>query len=226
MVSRLSSVSYAHHPLPYDSTDMISSQITYQATYSAANSGSYLTVYGWINSPQTEYYIVENWGNYNPCSGLQSLGTVSSDGGTYNVCTSTRTNQPSITGTSTFKQYFSVRQQKRSSGTVTTSNHFSFWVGPTDRYPLQSETLADHFASPHTVQIWIQGQQLQLPGHGRGGFQRERPRQCHRIIDAAGGSDQRYVGVRTKKTSRIVLGTLYFVSAETETIYKTNLVMR
>ncbi|KAK5172692.1 uncharacterized protein LTR77_002812 [Saxophila tyrrhenica] len=102
--------------------------ITYSATYSAASSGSYLAVYGWINSPQTEYYIVENYGSYNPCTGLQSLGTVSSDGGTYNVCKGTRTNQPSITGTSTFTQYFSVRQSKRSSGTVTTSNHFAFWA--------------------------------------------------------------------------------------------------
>jgi endo-1,4-beta-xylanase len=85
-------------------------------------------VYGWVNSPQAEYYIVENYGDYNPCTGAQSLGTLSSDGGTYQVCTDTRTNEPSITGTSTFTQFFSVRQSKRSSGTVTTGNHFSFWA--------------------------------------------------------------------------------------------------
>ncbi|KAH8819267.1 endo-1,4-beta-xylanase A [Xylogone sp. PMI_703] len=102
--------------------------ISYSATYNAASSSSYLAVYGWINSPQAEYYIVENYGNYNPCSGATNLGTVSSDGGTYQVCTDTRVNQPSITGTSTFTQYFSVRQSKRSSGTVTTANHFKFWA--------------------------------------------------------------------------------------------------
>jgi endo-1,4-beta-xylanase len=104
-----------------------SSSITYSGNYNAQSSASYLAVYGWLNSPQTEYYVVENYGTYNPCQGLQGLGTVSSDGGTYNVCTGTRYNQPSITGTSTFTQFFSVRQQKRSSGTVTTSNHFNFW---------------------------------------------------------------------------------------------------
>ncbi|KAK5108845.1 hypothetical protein LTR62_007735 [Meristemomyces frigidus] len=101
--------------------------INFSGSYNAASSGSYLSVYGWINSPQTEYYIVENYGDYNPCSGAQGLGSLNSDGSSYSVCTDTRYNQPSITGTSTFKQYFSVRANKRSSGSVTTGNHFSFW---------------------------------------------------------------------------------------------------
>ncbi|CAI7645794.1 unnamed protein product [Penicillium pancosmium] len=105
-----------------------SKSITYSASYSASGSGSYLAVYGWVNSPQAEYYIVEDYGSYNPCSSATSLGTVSSDGATYQVCTDTRTNEPSITGTSTFTQYFSVRQSPRTSGTVTVANHFNFWA--------------------------------------------------------------------------------------------------
>jgi endo-1,4-beta-xylanase len=80
-----------------------------------------------LNSPQTEYYVVEAYGSYNPCNGLQGLGTVYADGSNYNVCTGTRYNQPSITGTSTFTQFFSVRQSQRSSGSVTTSTHFNYW---------------------------------------------------------------------------------------------------
>ncbi len=36
--------------------------ITYSAQYSAAGSGSYLGIYGWVNSPQAEYYVVESYG--------------------------------------------------------------------------------------------------------------------------------------------------------------------
>ncbi|EMC92910.1 glycoside hydrolase family 11 protein, partial [Baudoinia panamericana UAMH 10762] len=102
--------------------------ITYSASYSASGSGSYLSVYGWVNSPQAEYYIVEAYGSYNPCSGATQLGTLSSDGSTYTVCTDTRTNQPSITGTSTFTQYWSVRQSQRTSGNVNVGTHFNFWA--------------------------------------------------------------------------------------------------
>lgn len=74
-------------------------QITYSGSYSPGSSGSYLAVYGWINNPQAEYYIVESYGGFNPCSsGVTQLGTVQSDGSTYTLCTDTRTNQPSITG--------------------------------------------------------------------------------------------------------------------------------
>lgn len=71
---------------------------------------------------------VESYGSYDPCSGQQSYGTIESDDGTYNFCTAPRDNAPSITGTSTFTQFWSVRQDQRTSGSVTMANHFDAWA--------------------------------------------------------------------------------------------------
>ncbi|CAG7851005.1 Endo-1,4-beta-xylanase xynf11a Short=Xylanase xynf11a; AltName: Full=1,4-beta-D-xylan xylanohydrolase xynf11a; Flags: Precursor [Serendipita indica DSM 11827] len=100
--------------------------IAYTADY-RPNGNSYLAVYGWTTNPLIEYYVVESFGTYDPSSAASRKGTVYSDGGTYNLLTTQRVNQPSILGTQTFWQFWSVRQSHRTSGNVNMANHFNAW---------------------------------------------------------------------------------------------------
>ncbi|PVF96223.1 concanavalin A-like lectin/glucanase [Serendipita vermifera] len=72
--------------------------INYNGVYKP-NGNSYLAVYGWTRYPLVEYYIVESYGTYNPSSGATIRGSVTCNGSTYNIHSTTRVNQPSIDGT-------------------------------------------------------------------------------------------------------------------------------
>ncbi|TVY89313.1 Endo-1,4-beta-xylanase B [Lachnellula willkommii] len=89
---------------------------------------SYLSIYGWTKDPLIEYYIVESFGTYDPSSAATQSGSVTADGSTYKILQTTRTNEPSIEGTATFQQYWSVRENHRTSGSVNVTAHFDAWA--------------------------------------------------------------------------------------------------
>ena len=88
---------------------------------------NYIGIYGWTVDPLVEYYIVDDWYN-KPGSYLgQKKGEFQVDGDTYEIFQNTRNQQPSIKGTSTFPQYFSVRRSSRSCGHIDLTAHFKKW---------------------------------------------------------------------------------------------------
>ena len=87
-------------------------------------------MYGWTTNPLVEYYVIESMGRHNPSDNASATqyGTVETDGGVYEIWQKVRTNAPSIIGTATFQQYWSVRNSKRTGGSVNMAAHFNAWA--------------------------------------------------------------------------------------------------
>ncbi|MBP5581911.1 MAG: glycoside hydrolase family 11 protein, partial [Ruminococcus sp.] len=109
--------------------------LTYDVEYTPRGN-SYMCVYGWTRNPLMEYYIIEGWGDWRPPGNDgENKGTVTLNGNTYDIRKTMRYNQPSLDGTATFPQYWSVRQRSGSQnnttnymkGTIDVSKHFDAW---------------------------------------------------------------------------------------------------
>ena len=113
----------------------------FDVEWSSSDNVKYVSVYGWGYydqqdipsgfSNEIEYYIVQDRGSYNPTSGGKKWGSAVIDGISYDFYTTDRIQQPSLSGTSTFKQYWSIpsnTSQHRTKGTISISKHFSEWA--------------------------------------------------------------------------------------------------
>lgn len=146
----------ARRGLGYDQTKEHQEYGTFSANYncnynpSTASGNSYLSVYGWTVDPLIEYYIIEDWRNWIPsmADGATLIDTFTVDGSEYEIYENTRVNQPSIVGNTTFQQYFSIRKDERTSGSIDISEHFNKW-----------ESLGMDLGKLHEVSIVVEGYQ-------------------------------------------------------------------
>ena len=107
-------------------------KVGYRASAFDPGSNGYLALYGWTTDPLVEYYVVDSSGSgfTPPGEDAAALGTLESDGGTYRVYRTRRVEKPSIQGTQTFDQFWSVRTQQRPQGAdnaITFANHVAAW---------------------------------------------------------------------------------------------------
>ena len=113
----------------------------FEVEWSSTDNVKYVSVYGWGYydqqdipsgfSDEIEYYIIQDRGSYNPTQGGKKFGSATIDGINYDFFTTDRRSQPSLSGTSTFKQYWSIpsnTSQHRTKGTISISKHFEAWA--------------------------------------------------------------------------------------------------
>lgn len=143
--------------LGYDQTKEHQEYGTFSTTYNCnynpvvvPGGNSYLSVYGWTVEPLIEFYIVEDWRQWIPsmAAGAELIDTFTVDGSEYEIYENTRVNQPSILGTATFQQYFSIRKDTRNSGSIDISAHFNKW-----------ESLGRDLGKLHEVSFVVEGYQ-------------------------------------------------------------------
>jgi endo-1,4-beta-xylanase len=104
-----------------------SQAINYSGSLNANGGTALLTLYGWSQNPLIEYYVIESYRGSPPTQG-QNMGTCYSDGSNYTIIKHQQVNQPSIVGNTTFWQYIAIRQNQRTSGTITVPNFVSCWA--------------------------------------------------------------------------------------------------
>jgi endo-1,4-beta-xylanase len=100
---------------------------SFSDTHSTSGGKTLISLYGWTTSPLVEYYVENDYVPSGNAAGT-FMGTMTSDGGTYNIWEHQQVNQPSIQGTKTFEQFLAIRTSPETSGTITFANFVSAWA--------------------------------------------------------------------------------------------------
>jgi len=123
-------------------------KIDFNVNATVASGNVFYGAYGWWRNPNAtgthnkavEYYVVENYGSYEPKDALTWVGYLTTDNGTYNIYIGNITDQPNFyesEGIKSFTQIKAIRangvnegqnNDRRSSGSITLADHFNKWA--------------------------------------------------------------------------------------------------
>ena len=115
----------------YDQLGTVTAELDYTKT-GTGGGYSYIGIYGWSVSPCVEWYIVDDSYNKMPVNpgSTTNKGTAMIDGGTYNLYSrqTTGTGGSKCGSTTSWVQFYSVRQTSRDCGQISISEHFKAWA--------------------------------------------------------------------------------------------------
>ena len=112
--ANLTFLPFPHITQEEPTVDISCRNITFSGSTTASTGTVLVSIYGWSENPLVEYYIQE-YSNSNGAAQGTQVGTVVSDGSTYNIWKHQQVGQPSIEGTSTFWQVSFIPLLKHSS---------------------------------------------------------------------------------------------------------------
>ncbi|MBR4829209.1 MAG: glycoside hydrolase family 11 protein, partial [Muribaculaceae bacterium] len=103
--------------------------VDYKYTKTGSAQFGYIGVSGWTKNPQVEYFIIDDW--YSKPSEQyigEKFGEIEVDGAKYTIHAYLRQQEPCPWGgTSTYVQFFSLRETPRQCGHIDISAHFRKW---------------------------------------------------------------------------------------------------
>ena len=115
----------------YDQYGTITAQFNYKKSGSAGGY-SYIGMYGWAVSPCVEWYIVDDSYNGMPVNpgNTTNKGTATIDGGKYTFYTrqTNGTGGSKCPNTTSWIQFYSIRQTARQCGQISVTEHFNAWA--------------------------------------------------------------------------------------------------
>jgi hypothetical protein len=121
-------------PQKFDAFGIITADFAEKLTGSSGGQWSYVGIYGWSTNPCIEWYIIDDSFSKMPvnpgnCANM-SNSPLSVDGGQYTMCVrnTTGTGGDRCGGAGSWNQYYSIRHDNRTCGTISVTEHFKAWA--------------------------------------------------------------------------------------------------
>jgi endo-1,4-beta-xylanase len=125
---------WGNNPQMFSAFGTITADFAEMLSGNSGNQWSYVGIYGWSNNPCIEWYIIDDSFSKMPvnpgnCANMNN-SPLSVDGGQYTMCvrSTSGTGGDRCGGAASWNQYYSIRHDNRTCGTISVTEHFKAWA--------------------------------------------------------------------------------------------------